>query len=182
MNITRRGNAYRLTAEQWLPIAPERLFPFFADATNLERITPDSIRFEVVTPPPIEMREGTRIDYRLKIRGVPTRWRSEIAEWDPPRRFVDVQIRGPYVQWHHEHAFEARDGGTACRDTVDYRVPGGPFAPLIHSMFVKGDVERIFRHRRRKLEALLLGDGAPFGPEAQSSERAEPSNTNASGS
>ena len=94
---------YRLERDQWIPAPLEDVFAFFGDARNLERITPDTLRFEVRTPAPIEMKRGARIDYRLKIRGVPARWQSEITVWEPPRRFVDVQRRGPYRQWHHEY-------------------------------------------------------------------------------
>ncbi|NBC10837.1 MAG: CDP-paratose 2-epimerase [Planctomycetes bacterium] len=140
---------------QWLPVPPEELFPFFSDAHNLERITPDLLRFEVLTPKPIDMREGTLIDYRLKVRGVPLRWRTRIEQWDPPRQFVDTQIKGPYQLWHHTHRFEPKDGGTTCTDIVRYRPPGGPLMGLINKLFVQRDVEMIFRHRAEVLEDLF---------------------------
>jgi ligand-binding SRPBCC domain-containing protein len=138
--------------ELWLPRSPEQVFPFFADAGNLERITPPWLKFEVLTPPPIVMRTGTLIDYRLQVHGVPLRWRTGIAEWTPPHRFVDTQVRGPYRLWHHTHTFEARDGGTLCRDRVRYRAPGGA---LVHWLFVRRDVDRIFAYRRDQLRAIL---------------------------
>lgn len=155
VSIRREGDRYRLTARQWLPVERSELFPFFADATNLERITPDTLRFEVITPPPLRMREGARIDYRLSLRGLPLRWTSEIVVWEPPSRFVDLQIRGPYRSWRHEHVLEEQDGGTLCRDTVDYQVPGGPLAPLVHALFVRADVLRIFRYRQETLAELF---------------------------
>ncbi len=139
---------YRLTSRQWLPEPPEQVFPFFADAGNLEAITPAFLRFRILTPRPIEMRQGALIDYALRVRGVPIRWRTEIVAWEPPRRFVDVQVRGPYRQWVHEHAFDPADGGTLMTDRVDYRVWGGG---LIHALFVQRDVLGIFRHRARVL-------------------------------
>jgi len=131
------------------------VFPFFADAFNLERITPPLLRFRVVTPRPIAMREGTRIDYRLRIHGVPVRWQSEITVWEPPFRFVDEQRRGPYQLWSHEHTFVERDGGTLCRDVVTYAAPGGP---LVHRLLVGPDVRKIFAYRREALAGLF---GAP---------------------
>ncbi|HEX9792699.1 MAG TPA: SRPBCC family protein [Planctomycetota bacterium] len=132
-------------------------FPFFADARNLDQITPSWLDFKVLTPEPIEMAVGTLIDYRLKVRGVPIRWRSRISAWEPPHRFVDEQVKGPYRHWHHEHLFEACAGGTLIRDEVDYAVHGGWFEPLIHKLFVKGDVERIFAHRGKALAAIFGG-------------------------
>ena len=134
--------------ELWLPRPPREVFPFFADARNLEFITPPWLKFEVLTPGRIVMRSGARIDYRLKVHGFPLRWRTEITEWEPPVRFVDTQLRGPYRLWHHTHTFEAKDGGTLCRDRVRYRVPGGE---LVHRLIVRRDVERIFRYRQEKL-------------------------------
>jgi ligand-binding SRPBCC domain-containing protein len=153
------GGAYRLKAEQWLPVDTDELFPFFADPRNLELITPNTLRFEVVTPQPIEMHEGTIIDYRLKIRGIPARWRSEITIWNPPHRFMDEQRRGPYALWRHLHSFEPKDGGTLCRDEVEYRVPGGPLAPVVHALFVRPDLESIFAYRMRVLSERF-GDGS----------------------
>lgn len=145
-----------LRTEQWFPAAPDELFPFFADAFNLERITPDLLRFRVVTPPPIEMEVGTLIDYRLRVRGVPVRWRTEITAWEPPHRFVDEQLRGPYRRWVHEHRFERRDGGTLMTDTVDYAAPGGR---IVERLLVDRDVESIFAHRRAVLARMFGGRG-----------------------
>ena len=144
--------AYDLEREQWFPRPLEEVFAFFADAGNLEAITPPWLGFEVLTPRPIAMRPGTLIDYRLRLRGVPLRWRTEISVWQPPHRFVDEQRRGPYREWVHEHTFAAVDGGTLVRDRVRYRVPGGW---LVHELFVRRDVERIFDYRRERLASLL---------------------------
>ena len=134
--------------ELWLPKPPEEVFPFFSDALNLQAITPSWLHFEVLTPPPIVMTPGLKLDYRLKVRGLPLRWQSEITAWEPPRRFVDEQRVGPYRLWRHEHTFEPRDGGTLCRDHVQYAVW---FDWLVHALFVRRDVERIFAYRQEKL-------------------------------
>ena len=98
------------------------------------------------------MQTGTLIDYRIRIHSIPIRWRTEIVEWNPPHRFVDVQLRGPYTFWHHTHTFEVRDGGTLCRDQVRYRPRGGR---LMNWLFVRRDVERIFAFRHEKLHQMF---------------------------
>lgn len=157
----RRMTIHTYSAELWLPQARARVFPFFADARNLETITPPWLKFEVLTPGPIEMRAGTRIDYRLRIRGFPVRWQSEITAWEPEHRFVDEQRRGPYRLWRHTHTFEEREGGTLCRDEVEYAVFGGA---LINWLLVRRDVEMIFRYRQEVLTRLFPTDG-PLPPE-----------------
>ncbi|MGA4643838.1 SRPBCC family protein [Limisphaera sp. 4302-co] len=141
-----------LVSELWLPVPRDKLFPFFADAANLETITPPWLRFRILTPPPIEMREGTLIDYRLRIHGVPIRWRTRISVWEPPRRFVDEQLRGPYRQWIHEHTFEPKGGGTLVRDHVRYAVLADW---LLHRWLVRPDIERIFAYRSEVLRRLF---------------------------
>jgi len=161
--VRREGRYWVLTLSQWLPVEPEALFPFFADAYNLERITPPLLRFHVLTPRPIDMRVGTLLDYRLKVRGMPVRWRTRIAQWHPPHGFTDEQLKGPYVRWHHTHTFTPAIGangqaGTRCDDRVEYRPPGGPLAPLINRLVVQRDVEAIFRYRAQVL-AEVFADG-----------------------
>ena len=143
---------FLFTAELWLPRPRAAVFPFFADARNLQAITPPWLHFEILTPSPIEMRPGTLIDYRLRVRGFPIRWRTEIMEWQPPHRFVDQQVHGPYHLWHHTHTFLERDGGTLCRDEVVYRPRGGW---LTNWLFVRSDVKRIFRHRQAALQSMF---------------------------
>ncbi len=138
-------------SEQWLPVARDELFPFFADAGNLQKLTPTWLKFQIITPQRIAMHGGALIDYRLKVRGLPLRWRSVITTWEPPVRFVDEQVHGPFRRWIHEHRFEPRDGGTLAIDHVRYAVPGGP---LINWLLVRHDVARIFAHRAAKLRAL----------------------------
>jgi ligand-binding SRPBCC domain-containing protein len=143
---------FRLDSHIWLTRSLEEVFAFFADARNLETITPSWLKFEIVTQGPINMQVGTLIDYRLKLHGIPFSWQSAIRVWDPPNRFVDEQLKGPYRHWRHDHIFEERDGRTLVRDHVDYAVPGGY---LINGLLVRRDVERIFDYRRQRLEALL---------------------------
>lgn len=143
-------------ATQSLPLPPEAVFPFFADAYNLQALTPPWLDFQILTPRPIPMRVGALIDYRLRVHGVPLRWRTRIAGWDPPRRFADEQLRGPYRLWHHEHLFEAVEGGTLMHDRVRYAVWGGA---LINRLFVRRDIERIFAFRKQALERRFCGHG-----------------------
>lgn len=143
---------FRFHSKLWLPHPREEVFAFFADARNLETLTPAWLRFEILTPPPIAMRPGALIDYRLRVHGFPIRWRTEITEWKPPHRFVDQQLRGPYTRWHHTHTFIEREGGTDCLDEVAYRPWGGS---LINGLFVRRDVAKIFAFRRERLQRLF---------------------------
>lgn len=141
---------YVLESQLWVPTGPEGVFDFFADAHNLNEITPPWLGFRILTPQPIEMRAGTLIDYQLRLRFIPIRWRTEITVWEPPFRFVDSQQQGPYRLWHHEHTFVASNGGTLVRDVVRYRPLGGR---LIHWLFVKSDLLTIFDYRHEMLQA-----------------------------
>ena len=144
-----------LTREQHLPRPPEDVFPFFGDAHNLEAITPAWLGFRVVTPRPIAMGPEALIEYRLRLHGIPVRWRTRIAVWEPPHRFVDVQLSGPYRLWHHTHEFEPTPGGgTAMRDTVRYALPLGPLGEAAHQLFVARDLARIFSFRAEAVVAL----------------------------
>jgi ligand-binding SRPBCC domain-containing protein len=146
---------YLFQCELWLPRPREVVFDFFADARNLQNITPPWLHFVILTPPPIEMRPGTLIDYKLRVHGLPLRWQTEITEWNPPHHFVDQQLRGPYKLWHHTHRFFDQDGGTRCVDEVRYLPPGGA---LINHLFVKRDVQKIFAYRQQQLQKHF-GDG-----------------------
>lgn len=151
-------SAWELTTRVVVPTPQSEAFAFFADAENLETITPSWLRFRIVTPMPIEMREGALIDYRLKISGIPVKWRTEITAWEPPVRFVDTQLRGPYREWVHEHTFSPVADGTRVDDRVTYRVPGGR---LMNTLYVKRALRRIFEYRRDRLLELLSGDTQP---------------------
>jgi ligand-binding SRPBCC domain-containing protein len=144
---------YRLTREQFVPLGQDDVFAFFADARNLERLTPPWLHFEILTPSPVDMHAGMEIDYKLRLHGVPVRWQSEITIWQPPCRFADRQRRGPYRLWVHTHSFEAMAGGTLVSDAVDYAVPGGG---LVERFFVRPDLERIFDYRSRQLDAWVI--------------------------
>jgi ligand-binding SRPBCC domain-containing protein len=161
MIIHQNGRGFLLESSQRLPGRREQVFEFFADAGNLERITPPTLRFHILTPRPIEMRQGTLIDYGLQIRGVPAAWRSVISVWDPPRCFVDEQLRGPYRWWRHEHLFTDEGDETLILDRVEYGVPGGR---LVNRLFVAAELRNIFEFRRRKLQELLnSSNGAESG-------------------
>ena len=137
-----------LSREQTLPGSPDDVFEFFADAGNLEAITPPWLSFRIVTPRPIAMGPGTLIEYRLRLRGLPVSWLTRIEVWEPGVRFVDQQMRGPYALWHHTHEFAAEPGGgTRMTDTVRYALPFGPVGALGHALFVRRDLERIFDFR-----------------------------------
>ncbi len=144
----RQDSLFTLTATQRLPRPLGEVFPFFADAGNLDVITPPWLRFEILTPRPSALRVGVRIEYRLRLRGLPLRWQSEITAWQPPHRFVDEQRRGPYRTWIHEHTFEEHGGGTLVRDRVQYAVFGGE---LVERLFVRRDLAKIFAYRQRRL-------------------------------
>lgn len=142
---------FEFKTELWLPRPRQEIFPFFADANNLQAITPPWLNFHVLTPE-VEIRAGALIDYRLRVRGIPLRWRTHIKVWEPPGRFVDEQLRGPYRRWVHEHTFEESNGGTLCRDHVQYAVWGGR---LVEWLFVRRDVRQIFDHRQQRLNELF---------------------------
>lgn len=142
------GDHFTLHARQRLLAPLQEVFPFFADARNLEALTPPFLRFSIRTQGEIPMREGALIDYRIMLRGIPIPWRTRIAAWDPPHRFVDEQLRGPYSLWHHEHTFEAHGDETEVIDKVDYKVPLGF---LVESWLVRPDLKKIFAFRREEL-------------------------------
>jgi ligand-binding SRPBCC domain-containing protein len=148
-------NVHRLEREQYVDRPLEEVFDFFAEAHNLERITPPWLSFQVLTPDPIEMGVGVLIDYKLRVHGLPLRWTSRIEDWEPGRSFVDRQLRGPYGLWHHRHTFAQHGGGTVVRDEVDYAMPFGAVGDLAQSLFVRRDLERIFTYRHEAVPRLL---------------------------
>jgi ligand-binding SRPBCC domain-containing protein len=148
---------HTLEREQLLPVAPGEAFEFFADALNLEAITPPWLHFRVETPAPIAMDRGTLISYRLRLHGLPVGWLTRIVLWEPGRRFQDVQLRGPYRVWRHTHSFEPHERGTTMRDRVDYALPLGPLGEVAHAVLVRRDLERIFDFRASAVAARLSG-------------------------
>ena len=143
---------YELEDQLFVPRPRDEVFAFYADAHNLEAITPPWLAFRIVTPDPIEMTPGTLIDYKLRLHGIPISWRTRIAAWEPPLRFVDMQLRGPYTLWHHEHTFEEHEGGTLVTDRVRYDHLWGGF---VERWFVRPDLDRIFAYRKQKTAELL---------------------------
>ncbi len=148
---------FHLGSRIWLPTPPGEVFPFFADPSNLELLTPPWLRFEILTLPPAGMAVGARLDYRLRLRSIPVSWQSEITRWDPPHAFTDEQRRGPYRRWVHRHGFAEQDGGTLVTDDVAYAVAGGR---LLNHLLVQPDLRRIFAYRRACLRTRF---GAPAG-------------------
>lgn len=132
----------------------QEVFDFFADAGNLERITPKNLNFHIITPQPIEIKKGALIDYQLKLYGVPITWKTEITQWNPPFDFVDTALKSPYKQWIHLHTFEEKNGETIMKDIVRYRLPFEPFGDLGH-FIVKQELEHIFNYRYKIIEEIF---------------------------
>jgi len=146
---------YILQREQWIPKPIGEVFAFFADASNLEALTPPWLGFRILTPKPIVMRAGAHIAYRVGLHGFPMRWLTEIESWDPPNRFVDIQLKGPYRLWHHTHRFEPEKGGTRITDEVRYALRFGFMGRLAHRWLVQRDLQTIFDYREHKIKELL---------------------------
>ncbi|RYZ07760.1 MAG: CDP-paratose 2-epimerase [Myxococcales bacterium] len=146
---------HRLEQTQLVPAPLSRVFDFFSAAENLQRLTPPFLSFRILTALPIEMKTGQHIEYQIKLGGVPMRWLTEIREWQPGERFVDVQLRGPYRTWHHLHEFREVSGGTEMRDVVDYELPFGPLGDLVHALAVKRTLSRIFAFRRQAVDTAF---------------------------
>jgi ligand-binding SRPBCC domain-containing protein len=145
-----------LERSQRVAVTPDRAFDFYADALNLEPLTPPWLRFEVTNPEPLTMRAGALLDYRLHLHGFPIRWRTKIESWEPPHGFVDLQLKGPYALWHHTHTFEPDGkGGTIIGDHVRYRIPFGPLGALADRLFVRRDLKRIFDYRAEAVAESL---------------------------
>jgi ligand-binding SRPBCC domain-containing protein len=146
---------YTVVFQQQVPRPLDEVFSFFSRAENLEIITPPWLRFRIVAVDPSPIRQGTRIDYKLRLHGIPLRWRSEIVEWDPPHGFVDLQLRGPYKLWRHHHRFEARDGGTRITDIINLSLPFGRLGIWAYEVKVKSEVHKIFAFRAAKIRELF---------------------------
>ncbi|MFO1324382.1 MAG: TIGR01777 family oxidoreductase [Burkholderiales bacterium] len=146
-----QGSTREKVSEQWLPRRPEDVWPFFCDERNLEELTPGFLHFEVLGKSTPEIGEGTLIDYRLKLNGVPIGWQSRIENWEPARRFVDTQVKGPYASWKHTHEFVPVANGTLLRDVVRYRLPFGWLGSVVAGCPVESQVDRIFSHRAARI-------------------------------
>jgi ligand-binding SRPBCC domain-containing protein len=160
---------HTLRREQWIHRPVGEVFAFFADARNLEQITPPWLGFRILAIDSEEVSEGTQIRYRLRLHGIPIYWRTEIRRWDEPRRFIDVQLAGPYKLWHHTHRFEARGERTKMIDVVRYRLPFGILGRWLHALKVRADVERIFDYRSHRIDELFAEQARPMaasGPRA----------------
>ena len=147
-----RSPRYRLERIQCMPQSRDTVFAFFADAGNLELLTPDFLHFRIRTPLPIAMQSGTLIDYQLRLFAIPIKWRTRIDTYEPPCRFTDIQLRGPYRYWHHLHAFFEVPGGTLVVDRVDYELPFGVLGTVAHTWVIRRILARIFDYRRAYLE------------------------------
>ena len=154
---------HRLEREQWLPAPMERVFAFFADAANLETLTPPWLGFRILSALPIAMRPEARIEYRIALAGVPLRWRTRIKSWEPGVRFVDEQERGPYALWEHTHHFEHCGDGVLMRDVVRYALPLGVLGRIAHAVAVHSALAAIFDHRFARIRELFPRslDGEP---------------------
>jgi ligand-binding SRPBCC domain-containing protein len=150
-----------LTRKLTLDLPREAVFDFFADAGNLERITPPELNFQITqitTPQPIRIKKGTLIDYQLKLRGFPIKWQTIIFEWNPPSMFVDHALKSPYKQWTHRHTFtELAENKTLIEDEVKYRLPLEPFGDLAH-WFVRRELDYIFDFRQKIVREILLNE------------------------
>lgn len=144
----------QLSAEQWVPKKISEVFPFFADPKNLEQLTPPWLNFHITYQSTPQTQSGTLIEYKLRMRGLPMRWKSEITEWIPNQRFADNQLIGPYKKWYHVHQFVEKDGGTLLLDQVDFILPMGVLGKLALPL-VKRDLTKIFNYRITVIEKLF---------------------------
>ena len=152
LTLRPNGNEFLLEARQAFHAPLDKVFTFFSKAENLEQITPDILDFRILNTQPIAMKVGAEICYRIKIHGIPIRWKTNIDAWEPGVRFIDRQVSGPYRKWEHEHLFEVEGETTVVKDIVNYYPFGGR---LIHSLFVKKDLEKIFSYRQEALAKIF---------------------------
>ena len=138
---------YLIEREQFFPRPRHEVFAFFADAGNLSDITPEFLHFKILTPLPLEMKEGAILDYKLRLFGMPVKWRTRIEEYVENEHFIDMALKSPYRRWHHTHTFEDKNGGTLMRDRVEYLMPFGPIGKLTRAVVVRRLLERIFDYR-----------------------------------
>ena len=146
---------YILRREQWIARPIDEVFAFFADAQNLEKLSPSWLGFKILSMSTDSIEQGTTIHYRLRLHGIPVHWQTDICEWNAPHCFVDEQTKGPYRQWHHTHKFEAHGSRTKVIDEVQYSLPFGVLGQIVHVLKVRRDVNRIFDYRRLQIDALF---------------------------
>ena len=144
-----------LQREQRVPYPADEVFAFFACPENLARITPPLLDVRILTPSPVTMKEGTLIDYTLRLWGIPLHWRTLITRFDSPLGFIDEQLKGPYLFWHHAHTFREDDRGTVIGDEVRYVLPYGLLGDLVHAAYVKRSLDRIFDHRAQVIAQIF---------------------------
>lgn len=132
------------------------VFPFFRDPRNLADITPKWMGFDIVHIDEGEMRTGFKIAYRIKWMGVGLGWVTRMKEYEPPHRFLDVQTRGPYRVWRHEHVFEESSSGTIMKHVVRYELPFGILGEVAHWLIVRRQLQRIFDYRSRRIADLFV--------------------------
>jgi uncharacterized protein (TIGR01777 family) len=149
-----------LICEQWVPATIDKVFPFFCDEKNLETLTPPFLEFKVLKKSTPSIQKGTLIDYKLKLHGISFYWRTLIEDWSPGKFFIDTQMKGPYKKWHHTHEFIPSNGGTLLRDVVQYQLPMGKLGDLVALKKVEGDVQTIFKYRRKVIADLFYNQGA----------------------
>lgn len=146
---------YRLIREQRVGKPLAETFAFFERPENLATLTPPSLHFLLLSPSPVPMAKGARIDYRLQLGGFRVRWTSTITEYDPPHGFTDEQTKGPYAFWRHRHAFSATADGTLVRDEITYGLPWGFLGRIAHALYVRAQLNGIFDYREKMLRELL---------------------------
>ena len=146
---------YELNKIQFINQPIDVVFNFFSKPENLALITPSKLAFKILTPTPITINKGTLIDYTIRLMRFPVHWRTLITKYNPPYEFVDEQIKGPYLFWHHTHTFKAVNGGSEIKDKVRYSIPMGYLGQFIHKIWIKKDLEKIFEYRKAVIDKLF---------------------------
>lgn len=149
---------HTLFREQWIERRLDSIFPFFERPENLPLITPPELDFQLLTPAPVEMKDGRIIDYTIRVLGRKVRWRTIISTYKPPFSFVDEQLKGPYSFWHHTHTFLPEHNGTRIIDEVRYALPvwlPAFVSRLLNRWYVQPELQRIFNYRRLQFEKIF---------------------------
>lgn len=149
---------YELSVSHQVNAPLEKVFNFFSKPENLSKITPAKMGFNVLTPLPIKMERGALIDYTIKVVVLPLRWRTLITTYEPPNKFVDEQLKGPYSFWHHTHTFESVDNGVLIKDVIKYAIPMGIFGRILHYIWIKNDLKRVFDYRKEVIDKIFSND------------------------